>query len=261
VLLASGCSKSTQSIKPVEQGQRGESCQARNDCQSGLACIKNTCVQNDFPTAVSPKECDLIQCSTAADCCADFTMSSFCTSDKANCAAGDTFSCDEYTANCTCNQDCVSNKCVTSTTCQTSSDCFSASSTCVNNKCVECAVDTDCQNTGDTCVSGKCTAGCKTSDECPLLQTCVSGACKATGCSSDRECYGYTKNPLAKCVDTKCIVPCENDGECDQFEACQSGACVFIGCETDDECRYLETNFTPSTSATKVHAVCRVATL
>jgi hypothetical protein len=148
--------------------------------------------------------------------------------------------------------DCVQGKCAAVNTCTTDADCFSGlGNFCVNGTCASCRTDTDC-GSNFQCVSGTCKTGCTKNEECPLLQTCEGGKCVESGCQSDRECIGVTKNRLAKCVDKKCSVACENDGECDVFEACQSGTCVFIGCETNDECRYLLDNFTPSSNVTAV---------
>jgi hypothetical protein len=148
--------------------------------------------------------------------------------------------------------DCVQGKCAAVNTCTTDADCFSGlGNFCVNGTCASCRTDTDC-GSNFQCVSGTCKTGCTKNEECPLLQTCEGGKCVESGCQSDRECIGVTKNRLAKCVDKKCSVACENAGDCDVFVACQSGTCVFIGCETNDECRYLLDNFTPSSNVTAV---------
>ena len=43
VLMMLGCDEEPQQVVPAQQGGRGESCQARNDCESGLACISGVC--------------------------------------------------------------------------------------------------------------------------------------------------------------------------------------------------------------------------
>ena len=55
--LIAGCSSEPEQVEPAAAGERWESCQARNDCAEGLACIENQCVQNDFPISVDAKHC------------------------------------------------------------------------------------------------------------------------------------------------------------------------------------------------------------
>src|SRR5204862_5076672 len=64
-----GSSEKTQKTQPVALGQRGETCQARNDCSAGLACISGVCSKNDFDITVSAKHCDQVDCQGTADCC------------------------------------------------------------------------------------------------------------------------------------------------------------------------------------------------
>jgi hypothetical protein len=254
-----GCSSKPQVVQPSQQGDRGESCQARNDCRQGLACLKNTCEENDFPISVKTKQCDLVECQTKADCCADFSVLAVCSSLKSQCDTGDAASCSQYALECECQKDCQDNRCLTVRACSTDIDCVGLfcgrhAATDATGICVDCRTSADCGAPLE-CVSGSCKPGCTKNDDCPLLQTCEGGRCTPTGCQSDRECYGFTGSPLAKCVATKCQVPCVHDGECDRFEVCRSGSCVFIGCETDDECRYLVPN--PAQAGGNVTAVCR----
>lgn len=252
VLAVVACSSNDPKLTaPAQQGGRGESCQARNDCRDGLACVANVCSQNDFPITVTAKQCDLIQCATKDDCCKTFTPSSTCDTYQQGCSAGDQVYCGYVQQYCTCQMDCRENRCVSVNSCSTDADCFGG--VCVNGACVDCRADTDCSS-NFKCVSGTCKAGCTKNEECNLLETCDGGQCVKSGCQSDRECIGFSGNKMAKCVDKKCAVPCENDAECGRFEVCESGSCVFIGCETNDECRYLTENFTPNSNVT---AVCR----
>src|SRR4051812_16757215 len=64
-----GCSKDPTKVEPETRGKRGENCQARNDCQAGLACLNGICGANEFPIAVAAKQCDRIDCATTEDCC------------------------------------------------------------------------------------------------------------------------------------------------------------------------------------------------
>src|SRR6188768_3142980 len=66
-----GCSKDAQKIVPDTRGKRGETCLARNDCDSGLACISGICAKNEFNLKVTAKECTRVECDVTEDCCGD----------------------------------------------------------------------------------------------------------------------------------------------------------------------------------------------
>src|SRR5262245_46638309 len=72
-LAFAGCGgdNETQTVAPASGGKRGESCQARNDCASGLACVHGICAQNEFPLDSQAKQCTLHDCDTTKDCCGD----------------------------------------------------------------------------------------------------------------------------------------------------------------------------------------------
>jgi hypothetical protein len=274
-VLFTGCgSGAGQTVEPAQKGGRGETCQARNDCSDGLACIGGICSKNDFPIAVTAKQCVSIQCVTKDDCCAALGVSSVCTSLKAACSGGDATSCTRYNTQCGCQQDCKDSKCVTAaTTCATDTDCFSgANRFCVAGTCVSCKADLDCGGTRK-CVDGTCKTGCTKNEECAFFNECQAGQCVPTGCKSDRECYGATGNPLAHCAPStmpmatgnQCSVPCEKDVECrssgttgvtgvGRFQKCSGGQCVFVGCDTSEECRYF---LGIMSSTTNVTAVCK----
>lgn len=240
--ISSGCSKDgkTESVvEPSAPGGRGESCRARNDCRSGLACISNTCVQNEFNISPTAKSCDLVECAGDSDCCEDFVAPEpTCTTYQEQCNLGDTFYCQQYEQTCRCNQECANERCVFFTPCSTSDDCFGAG-TCSDGKCqTTCSSDNDCFD-GEKCVNSECVQGCAINEECPYFHACQDGQCVETGCNSDRECIGVSGNLRSTCRDGECTVPCENDGECSGQQVCEGGACVFIGCENDEECRHL----------------------
>src|SRR5689334_21789709 len=65
-----GCSKDeAQKVQPETRGKRGENCQARNDCEAGLACLNQICAKNEFDVGVAVKQCDRIECEDTSDCC------------------------------------------------------------------------------------------------------------------------------------------------------------------------------------------------
>src|SRR2546426_50290 len=73
----------------TRQSRKGESCQVTNDCAPGLACqpigsIGGICVVGVFNVAQTAKECALIDCTTADDCC---TPPSNCASLLTTCLA------------------------------------------------------------------------------------------------------------------------------------------------------------------------------
>lgn len=244
-----------QQIEPASQGGRGESCLARNDCKSGLACVNQRCSKNDFDIKTTAKSCDLIECESAEDCCKLY-QSPQCDTWKDGCDSGDDNFCTIYDSNCSCDAyACDDNRCTASDTCTDDFDCFGGA-TCVGGECVECDTDTDCGD-GNVCVAKRCEAGCERNEQCPLFHACTDGKCEETGCTSDRECIAAAgDNPLAleaKCKDTECEIACNNDAECGTYSVCEDGTCSFIGCESDDECRY----FLGVSSEETLQAVCR----
>lgn len=268
-----GCGGETQKIQPSSLGQRGESCQARNDCASGLACISGTCSRNDFDVSVTAKHCDEIECETAADCCGDRP-----TVAPAECANRDAIcqstlpGCDQY-ATCTSDAECGGSTCGTgyctnsSTSCLGDADC---ADTCVAGLCTlssaSCVTSTDCYYGTGTCYSRYCSCDnpqydptnpiCSNPDCYDLCTlTCQDERCVVdNSCASDLDCNYPTPNCNAgKCVecidDTECSsslgescvagvckAPCTQNEECPLFHQCQSGECVETGCTTDREC-------------------------
>jgi hypothetical protein len=252
--------------------RKGEACQVTNDCSPGLSCLPipggagGLCVTGEFRIAQTAKECAIIECSQATDCCG--TPPAMCPQLLSQCADSGTGSieCEQYEAFCKCDTnkiDCEQNKCVTK--CTGDDDCLASGSgrKCAGGKCVQCAGDTDC---GDDlqCLSGQCQAPCESDGDCPGFNRCSSGRCIPGGCDTDRECVAATRNVEATCgTDGKCIVPCQTDLECGNpksysFFSCVQNQCVYVGCETDKDCRLLATG--PSDAGTlppKQRVVCR----
>jgi len=228
----------------MKRGGIGESCRARNDCASGLACIRDTCVPDNSALRVTGKSCFRVECGEATDCCGTFVPDPSCADYQAACEANPD-DCLAFRQLCECHRECTEARCVdTSPECLIDSHCpWFDRSLCVDERCVECRVNTDCADTTDACVDGACTAACTADAQCPLLNTCVEGACIPTGCTSDRECAFVLGTANATCRDSKCEVSCSSNTDCDldRFEACDDGRCVFVGCSTDAECRaYLD---------------------
>jgi hypothetical protein len=268
--------------------RKGEACQTTNDCSPGLACMPSAagsdisiCVLGAFAISQSAKECAVVDCSIAEDCCP--TPPTNCDSLAASCEAGIPSACLQFQNSCICNANrfaCENTKCVTK--CTDNNDCLSAGSRfCSGGKCVACSVDTDCASfgTGYKCASGQCKPACKGDGDCPGFERCRAELCVEGGCETNRECVASTRNVEATCgTDGKCIVPCATDLECGNpkgytFFSCVAGQCLFLGCETDKDCRLLffGTGSSTSSSSTssasssgslgpKQHVVCREKT-
>lgn len=263
--------------------QKGETCQVTNDCAQGLACVPmpgfgssggvsvgfgGVCTVGEFRIEKTAKECAVIQCEKAEDCCdPPATCPDLLEACNQAGDAGFSSACEQYKQYCVCDTEriaCDQNKCVTK--CSTDSECSSSNGTprCAGGTCVRCASDDDCSG-DDTCISGSCKAPCKSDGDCPGFDRCVASQCTPSGCQTDRECVASTRNVEATCgTDGKCIVPCQTDLECGNprgysFFSCLEHQCVYTGCESEKDCRLLLTGpdgGLPSGS----HVVCREAT-
>lgn len=246
--------------------RKGEACETTNDCAPGLACMPQAsgvsiCVLGAFAVSQSAKECAIVECTSAQDCCP--TPPSTCASDLALCLQDAGISsqsaCARYNAQCVCDttrRDCEQSKCVTK--CSDNNECLSSGNRyCSGGKCVQCSTDNDCgsASSGFKCISGQCEPPCKGDGDCPGFERCVAERCVESGCVTNRECVAFTKNVEATCgTDRKCIVPCQTDLECGNpkgytFFSCVAGQCLFLGCDTDKDCRLLFPNFPGATSS------------
>jgi len=251
--LMAGCSSDTE----FQRGAVGESCRARNDCETGLACINETCVPGTPHLSVTGKACYRVECGNDAECCDDFVPASGCNTYEAACRANPN-DCEAYRTLCQCNRSCVDERCVDrGPGCSSNAQCPSGSSPyCVQSRCVQCRDNGDCLGEGTRCIGGTCKAWCQTNENCPGLHSCQSGTCVPSGCTTNRECSFVLGDPRGRCVGGTCFVGCANDTECNAtaFEVCHDGRCTFAGCENDTECRaYLGLSNTPG----DVRAVCR----
>jgi hypothetical protein len=266
-----GCSKDDPSTRA---SQKGEACTVTNDCTGGLACVPvpggavSICTVATFQISQTAKECALIQCTTADDCCG--TPPSSCPNLLNLCAAdagsSSITACQQYELLCKCDTkkvDCEASKCVNKCTTDTECTLNGTGRKCAGGKCVQCAGDTDCTN-GQQCLSGVCQSPCESDGDCAGFDRCTAGKCIESGCQTDRECVASTRNVEATCgTDGKCIVPCQTDLECGNpksysFFSCIQNQCVYTGCQSDKDCRLLLTG--PSDSGTlpaKQHVVCR----
>lgn len=235
------------------------------------------CTEGQF--ACEENLCKRIECSTAADCCADFVPSTLCTSYAADCALDPTTyatSCAYSTGpNCVCDattQACNNNICSTVVACTAAtadSDCNSNQVCSNSNVCVQCNGDSDCPSSNQKCLSNACvTPQCLTDVDCPAFSQCQEdNTCKEVGCATDRECMAYMDSYLATCDKSAkpvptCSIACQTDAQCstnaNPLRQCVSGRCTDPGCETDEECKILLSD-SALMSLTGVRAVCKAA--
>lgn len=246
--VVAACSSKTEA--GPRKSRKGEVCQTTQDCDGSLSCVPKggtsglgICVQGEFKVAKTAKECVVIQCTKAKDCCP--TLPSSCTQLDADCKQGITSACTQYDRLCVCDEDkfrCEKNKCTS--VCSDDADCGGVSK-CVDGECVQCEADDDCDrvNPGAICSSGACVQPCKADTECALFSRCSKGRCVEGGCETNRECVAATDNVEALCQNKKCVVPCQTDLECGnptdyKFFSCIDKQCVYVGCESDKECQF-----------------------
>jgi hypothetical protein len=228
--LVTACGSDTQKTAPASQGLRGESCQAKNDCKGDLACVNNTCTQNDFNIAVGAKQCVNVECSAAADCCEPA---------PANCDQIDTI-CEQYTEpgcyssylDCTVDADCTQagetcDPSLGSCSCTENPDYDPSNTLCFDSSlCAPCAY---------ACQNEQCVSACTDDIDCGS-GTCDGGSCVQCKVASDCTSMGYDGY---KCMAGACLAPCKKNEECPLFNSCNttSGECEYVGCTSDHECQ------------------------
>jgi len=239
---------------PERQGAKGESCLITNDCKSGLVCVGNRCIDEEFGLKASTKTCVYAQCLDTKDCCPAKSKGELANCDnlKSSCddekASGDDFgACDFYEEQCgKCKATCTNHTCVTPPStdppadeCTDDSMCAANGEVCVEGQCVGCGKDADC-GTGFICEESFCQRGCIRNEACGALAACKAGRCEARGCENDRECVAFLGGPDAVCGKSgECTIPCDGDVGCTRLGglySCVDGYCQDSGCESNSEC-------------------------
>lgn len=263
-IWAVGCAKDEPAAvaDAPRMSRKGEACRVTGDCTDGLSCVPvagggGVCVVGEFKIAATAKECAIVECSAAADCCPQPAAQNDCAQFKQMCQqGGDQATCKLYKTQCDCAANaaalfaCDKDLCHSIDTCAKDGDC--ASGHCSSGACVACLKDTDCGGGGGAdqkvCVDNVCRPMCALDSDCPSFQRCTKSVCQdGDGCLTDRECVAATKNVQAVCTAGACTVPCQTDLECSspkdfQFYSCISNQCTYVGCESDKECElYLGT--------------------
>ena len=237
-----GCSKDATKIQPDTRGKRGETCLARNDCDTGLACLNGVCAKNEFNIPVTAKQCTRVECTEDKDCCGDLA-----TSAPAKCKGRETI----------CNQpmlpNCVQMVCTDDTTCTGGGSCLGTCQGQTVDAGMPCADATDCAPNANICSSvtpgtpGFCSStGLSCSPEVPcakLVATCFNPTCKCgnpdympgADICTDPDCEDIC---LLRCQDSLCLQDqsCKMDSECvaKGSKICDGGRCVE--CTTNKEC-------------------------
>jgi hypothetical protein len=241
-LAVVGCSKSAQKVQPETRGKRGETCLARNDCDTGLACLNGICAKNEFNVEVTAKQCTRVECAEDTDCCGDKQ-----TEAPEKCTGRESI-CNEPTL-----PGCVTQSCVSETTCLGGAPCLG---TCVGTgqtAGTTCETAADCPKVENTCVipagltSGTCSATftfCDSITPCTTLPaTCSAKSCRcqnpdympASDICTDADCEDIC---LLRCQDSLCLEDksCKTDAQCLALglTKCDGGRCV--DCTTNKDC-------------------------
>lgn len=266
------CTDEAQQVQPATQGQRGEACQARNDCQQGLACILGVCSKNDFELTSSAKHCDRVDCQVDSDCCGNRPkeapakcdnrasicqtpslpgcITTSCTSSE-SCGAGScpTGTCNNSGSSCTSNTDCadpcVEGVCaVSQLSCSTDLDCYQGTCSirycsCSNpdyNPSDPICSDPDCTNLCNLkCSDERCVQdnSCKSDADCPLAALSICSGGSCVECVENDDCE---TDEGEECRNNVCKKPCVANEQCPLFHSCRDGDCVETGCQSDREC-------------------------
>ncbi|MDF2695740.1 MAG: hypothetical protein K0S65_4123 [Labilithrix sp.] len=258
--ISGGCGDDDPGLdSPARPARKGEACRTTNDCTAGLACLPNAadnggvCVVGVFDIAPTGKECAIIECKEARDCC--LTSGPQCPALEQSCKnfdaglGGSSGDCERYERECACDpsrRDCENGQCVVKCVGDTGCSSNGVAQHCLGGKCVQCANNDHCNPANQIfCLNGKCQLPCQGDGDCSGFDRCVQGKCLAGGCQTDRECVAATRNVEARCgTDGKCILPCQSDPECGNpkdysFFSCIGGQCRYMGCESDKECNLL----------------------
>lgn len=232
LILVAGSCAGIDKTAPEHRGARGESCQARNDCQSDLACFNGICTENDFNIAVGAKQCFRIECSEKADCCGEGPPAD-CDNQESICSQPYAEpGCSSSYITCASDDDCsdyAGQSCSTSgyCTCDLNPDYDPSSDICTTDICSPCNLD---------CVDEMCVAVCESDDDCAgtSLPFCDSGTC--VRCTQDDDCTGADE----KCMAGACVAPCKQNEQCPLFNECDAdtGECKYVGCTDDHECQF-----------------------
>lgn len=230
-----GCSKDeAQKVQPETRGKRGENCESRNECESGLACLNHICSKNEFDIAVEAKHCDRIECTTTKDCCGERK-----TTAPAACS-GRVSICNTPTF-----PGCVQTTCTSALGCAGGGTCPKGVCQGSGQSGAACEVAADCPVVANTCViaegstSGSCSySGALCSDVTPCAA--LPASCSTRVCNCQNPEYSPS-DPICTDPDCEdvCTLTCENE-LCVTNHSCETNTdCVTPGlsqCRSDGRC-------------------------
>jgi hypothetical protein len=269
------------------RGGNGESCTSADDCNNGLACIRQVCTRPNHDAGTASEDDAGVgsagtSCSARRDCGEGFScIANACQSMSVGMTAGTRYSgrgesclatndCEPDLA-CmmgTCRQDGSAlpllKKSCYRVECANKQDCcegFTPNANCEMYK-ANCMTDPIFCNTyrslcecSQDCIDEQCVAGtpgCASNGECTSMQTpfCVQGKCRQ--CDQKSACPGGD----ASCVDGVCMASCTTDENCPLLFKCQDSACIETGCTSDRECAFITKNGQATCHAGKCGAPC-----
>jgi hypothetical protein len=228
------CSAKIAADVGADAGSSGEgaSCSARRDCAPGLSCVQNACQAMSVGSEPGTRYSGAGEsCQAKNDCTPELSCVMTTCRDTAVGLPQLSKSC--YRVECATQADCCASFVPNANCDMYKANCQTDPIFCNTYRSL-CQCNMDCQD--ELCVMAA--NGCMSNAECTSTQTpfCVDNQCRQ--CGADTDCSGSD----GKCVDGTCMAPCSADENCPLLEQCQDGACVQTGCQSDRECAFLMHN-------------------
>ncbi|MFT3926812.1 MAG: hypothetical protein QM778_29980 [Myxococcales bacterium] len=271
--LLFGCDKGDE----AQKGAVGESCQRRDDCGGGLACLDNRCVTEGSSSGDAGAEKTTSggklgeSCTRRADCQPGLgCFGQVCTEDKMLTDAGALDTRSVKGESCRAANDCVPGLACVNQICRQEKldltpqvkqcfqvDCATAADCCVDWEPYLYTVE-ECAGFKTTCDASPASGSCTTyQNYCVCPQTCRNELCVAANCTTNANCLSPSRPfcqdqqcvqckttvdcaayPDTQCVSGLCVEGCKHNEECGYLEACMNGDCVDVGCTSDRQCAF-----------------------
>lgn len=229
-------------VGPVQVDPTYRLCQRSEDCEKGLVCVLNACIQRQVE-AVVPEPLPEIQLpedpTTWVDASEPTLPEKICPEGMPECET------------CVRKEDCGKGRictlqgiCVKG--CQNSDDCIAPDPPycdSMSNTCKACVTSRDCRldQPGTVCRNDAC-GSCDADDVCVkdygAGHLCIEGKCKQAECRQSTDCpKGHPKcGDTCFCRANQCE-PCSETGtECGSGRLCLAGVCVQGDCRRDSDC-------------------------
>jgi hypothetical protein len=276
VLAVLACGDKVEVVEdPSARGAEGESCTSRSDCEDGLACIDNRCVEpgadsgeadgGDTMPVADTRGSAGESCTRRADCMSGHACVDSVCLDEGDLPMGMI----------------PSTRGARGESCQARNDCVDELA-CIGGRCIEndfsfdvqpkecfrvqCEEDDECCSsfvapidcpTLQTACEGGDAASCTLFDaQCVCPFRCTEQSCiVANACEVDTDCFSAAlrcfDGVCAQCVMSSdcpvegeqcmsgvCRAGCERNDQCPLFFACQEGECIETGCQSARECYF-----------------------